>query len=58
MDGNVLIPGNLRTEYGQFIHAITKNEHLDNLIMTDNFKWYLSQRNSIRDYSCYQCLFI
>lgn len=58
MDGHVLIPGNLRTEYGQFIRAITENEHLDNLIMTDNFKWYLSQRNSARDYSHYRCLFI
>lgn len=58
MEGHVLMPDNLRTEYGQFIRAITHNEYLDNLIMTDNFKWYLSQRNSVRDYSCYQRLFI
>lgn len=37
MEGHVLMPDNLRTEYGQFIRAITHNEYLDNLIMTDNF---------------------
>ena len=41
-----------------FIRAITISEALDNLIMTDNFKWYLSQRNSIRDYSHYQRLVV
>lgn len=58
MDGHVLIPSNLRVEDGQFIHTITENESLDNQIMTDNFKWYLSQRNSIRDYSHYQRLVV
>lgn len=54
MEGHALIPSNLRAEDGQFIHAITPNGVLDNQIMTDNFKWYLSQRNSIHDYSHYQ----
>lgn len=58
MDGHILVPSNLRTEDGQFIRAITQNESLDNQIMTENFKWYLSQRNSIRDYSHYQRLVI
>lgn len=58
MDGHVLIPSNLRAEDSQFIHAITENESLDNQVMTDNFKWYLSRRNSIRDYSHYQRLVI
>ncbi len=58
MDGHILIPNNLRTEHGQFIRAITENKSLDNLIMTDNFKWYLSQRNSIHDYSLYQRLVV
>lgn len=54
MDGHVLITSSLRTEDGQFIRTITKNASLNKLIMTDNFKWYLSQRNSIHDYSHYQ----
>lgn len=58
MEGHVLIPSNLRAEDGQFIRAITGNEFLDHQIMTDNFKWYLSQRNSIRDYSHYQHLVV
>lgn len=58
MDGHILVPSNLRTEDGQFIRAITQNESLDNQIMTENFKWYLSQRNNIRDYSHYQRLVI
>lgn len=58
MDGHVLIPSNLRAEDGQFIRGITENESLDNQVMTDNFKWYLSQRNSIRDYSHYQRLVV
>lgn len=58
MDGHILVLSNLRTEDGQFIRAITQNESLDNQIMTENFKWYLSQRNSIRDYSHYQRLVI
>lgn len=58
MDGHVLVPSNLRPEDGMFIRAITISEALDNLIMTDNFKWYLSQRNSIRDYSHYQRLVV
>lgn len=58
MDGHILIPSNLRAEDGQFIHAITENESLGNQIMTDNFKWYLSRRNSIRDYSHYQRLVV
>lgn len=58
MDGRVLIPSNLRAEDGQFIRAITENESLGNQLMTDNFKWYLSQRNSIRDYSHYQHLVV
>lgn len=56
MDGFVLIPSNLRTEDGKFIRTITENKSLSNLIMTDNFKWYLSQRNRIHDYSDYQRL--
>lgn len=56
MDGHVLITSSLRTEDGQFIRTITKNDSLNKLIMTDNFKWYLSQRNRIRDYSHYQHL--
>lgn len=58
MDGHVLIPSNLRAEDGQFIRTITENESLGNQIMTDNFKWYLSQRNSIRDYFHYQRLVV
>ena len=58
IEGHVLIPSNLRVEYGQFIRNITANDTLDNYIMTDNFKWYLSQRNSIHDYSHYQYLVI
>lgn len=58
MDGHVLIPSNLRAEDGQFIRTITENESLANQIMTDNFKWYLSQRNSIRDYFHYQRLVV
>lgn len=58
MDGHVLVPSNLRTKDAQFIRAITENESLDNQIMTDNFKWYLSQRNCIRDYSHYQRLVV
>ena len=58
IDGRVLIPSNLCTEYGQFIRNIIVNNALDNYIMTDNFKWYLSQRNSIHDYSHYQYLVI
>lgn len=58
MDGHVLIPSNLRTEDGQFIRAITESESLGYQIMTDNFKWYLSQRNNIRDCSHYQRLVI
>ncbi len=58
MDGHVFIPSNLRAEDGQFICAITQNVFLDRQIMTDNFKWYLSQRNSIRDYSNYQRLVV
>lgn len=56
MDGHVLIPNNLRIEDGRFIRSITGKEFLDNRIMTDNFRWYLSQRNSIHDYSYYQRL--
>lgn len=58
MDGHVLIPSNLRAEDGQFIRTITEHESLGNQIMTDNFKWYLSQRNSIRDYFHYQRLVV
>lgn len=58
MDGHVLIPSNLRAEDGQFIRAITESESLGYQIMTDNFKWYLSQRNNIRDCSHYQRLVI
>ena len=56
MDGQILIPSELRTEDCQFIRAITPNISLDSYVMTDNFKWYLSQRNSIRDFSHYQRL--
>lgn len=58
MDGHVLIPGNLRAEDGRFIRAITESDSLADWVLTDNFKWYLSQRNSIRDYSHYQRLTI
>lgn len=58
MDGHVLIPNNLRAEDGQFIRTITEKGSLGNQIMTDNFKWYLSQRNSIRDYFHYQRLVV
>lgn len=58
MDGHVLIPSNLRAEDGQFICSITENGSLGNQIMTDNFKWYLSQRNNIHDYSHYQRLVV
>lgn len=58
MDGCILVPSNLRIEDGEFIRAITQNKSLNNQIMTDNFKWYLSQRNSIRDYSHYQPLVV
>lgn len=58
MDGHVLIPSNLRAEDGRFICAITESDSLADWVLTDNFKWYLSQRNSIRDYSHYQRLTI
>lgn len=58
MDGHVLIPSNLRAEDGRFICVITESDSLADWVLTDNFKWYLSQRNSIRDYSHYQRLTI
>lgn len=56
MDGKVLVPDSLRTEDWRFIRDITSNLSLDSHVMTDNFRWYLSQRNSIRDCSHYQLL--
>lgn len=58
MEGHVLIPNNLRLEDGQFIRIITEKKTLSNAILTDNFKWYLSQRNSLHDYSQFECLAI
>lgn len=58
MDGDILIPSHLRIEDGQFICSITENISLDDYILTENFKWYLSQRNSLYDYSNYQRLVI
>lgn len=56
MDGQVFIPANLRTEYGRFINSITKKIRLSEQIMTENFKWYLAQRNNNHDFSVYQPL--
>lgn len=58
MNGHIFVPSNLRIEDAQFIRAITSNSSLDYRIMTDKFKWYLSKRNSISDYSNYQRLII
>ena len=58
MDGDILIPSHLRIEDGQFIRSITENISLDDYILTEKFKWYLSQRNSMYDYSNYQRLVI
>lgn len=58
MDGHLLVPNNLRTEDNQFIRSITEKESLNAPIMTDKFKWYLSQHNSLHDYSHYQRLVV
>lgn len=58
MEGNILIPNNLRVEYIQFIKNITDNNTLPPEIITDNFRWYLSQRNVSFDNSNYQRLFV
>lgn len=58
MEGNMLIPNNLRVEYIQFIKNITDNNTLPPEIITDNFRWYLSQRNVSFDNSNYQRLFV
>lgn len=58
VDGHLMVPSNLRDEDGRFIRSITEKHILSDQIMTDNFIWYLSQRNSIRDYSHYQRLVV
>lgn len=48
-NGEILVRNNVQDEHTEYIRSITNNQPLSANIMTDDFRWYLSQRNQLRN---------